>query len=137
MYARLSKFARESGDDFIERQLIELYMGKQDKKIRDMAHPHMLLLYGGQAILTQAFAIVEQLDRGLYVEEARRLSSIMTSTRSQTKAVVGGSSKSQGTPKASKQVAMAAETEVIANPRMRCSNCGLLGHRKRNYPTNT
>ena len=45
MYARLARFARESGDAFTERQLVELYMGKQDKKIRDLAHPHMLLLY--------------------------------------------------------------------------------------------
>jgi len=100
MYARLSKFARESGDAFTERQLVELYMGKQDKKIRDMAHPHMLLAYGGRATLAQAFAIVEQLDRGLCVEEAGRLSSIMTSTTNQTKVVVGSFGKSQGTPKA-------------------------------------
>ena len=80
MYARLARFARESGDAFTKRQLVELYMGKQDKKIRDMAHPQMLLLFGGRATLAQAFAIVEQFDRGLCVEEARRLSSIMTTT---------------------------------------------------------
>ena len=137
MYARLSKFARESGDAFTERQLVELYMGKQDKKIRDMAHPHMLLLYGGRATLAQAFAIVEQLDRGLCVEEAGRLSSIMTSTTSQTKTIVGGPSKSQGTPKASKQIAMVAEAEETTNARMRCWNCGLLGHGKRDCPTAT
>ena len=28
MYARLARFARESGDAFTERQLVELYMGK-------------------------------------------------------------------------------------------------------------
>ena len=66
MYARLSKFSRDSGDVFRERQLVELYMGKQDKRITDMAHLHLLLLYGGRATLAQAFAIEEQFDRGLY-----------------------------------------------------------------------
>ena len=135
MYARLSKFSRESGDAFTERQLVELYMGKQDKKIRDMAHPQLLLLYGGRATLAQAFAIVEQFDRGLCVEEAGRLSSIMTTSTNQPKAAIGGSSKNQGTSKPSKQVAMAAELEVTSNPYMRCWKCAGMGHGKRNCPT--
>jgi len=49
-------------------------MGKLDKKLRDMAHLHMLAC-GGRATLTQAFTIVEQLDRVLFVEKARKLSS--------------------------------------------------------------
>ncbi len=131
MYARLSRFARESGDAFTERQLVELYMGKQDKKIRDMAHPHMLLLYGGRATLAQAFAVVEQLDRGLCVEEAGRLSSIMSTTVSQPKVAVGSSSKGQANPRSSKQVAMVAGIEATTNPHIRCWKCGELGHSKK------
>jgi len=82
-------------------------------------------------------AIVEQLNQGLCVEEAGQLSSIMTLTMSQNKAVAGGSSKSQGTSKTSKQVTIAAKTEVMANPYMRCWNCRLLGHGKKDCSTNT
>ena len=77
MYARLAQFARETGDAFTERQLVALYMSKQDKHIQQMGHPQMLFTYGGQAALAQAFAIVEQLDRGLCVEEAGRLPTVM------------------------------------------------------------
>ena len=52
-------------------------MSKQDKHIQQMAHPQMLFTYGGRATLAQAFAIVEQLDRGLCVEEAGRLPTVM------------------------------------------------------------
>lgn len=62
---------------------------------------------------------------------------MMISTTSQSKAVVGCSCKGLGTLKASKQVAMAVELEVEANPRMRCWNSRLLGHRKRDCPTGT
>jgi len=137
MYAKLSKFVCESGDAFTKCQLVELYMGKQDKKIHDMAHPHMLLAYGCRATLAQAFAIIEELDRGLCVEEARGLSSIMTSKTNKSKVIVSGSSKRQGTPKASKQIAMAIEVEGTINFCMRCWNCGLLGHGKKDCPTDT
>ena len=43
-----------------------------------MAHPQLLLAYGGRATLAQAFSLVERLDQGLCVEEAGRLSSVMT-----------------------------------------------------------
>ena len=33
MYARLAQFAKETGDAFIEPQLVALYMAKQDKHI--------------------------------------------------------------------------------------------------------
>ena len=134
MYARLARFARESGDAFTERQLVELYMGKQDKKIREMTHPHLLLMYGGRATLAQAFAIVEQFDRGLCVEEAGRLSSIMTTTTSQPKATTGGLSKGHANPRPSKQVAMAAEETTPVNSRIRCWGCGELGHSKKDCP---
>ena len=77
MYARLARFARETGDAFTERQLVALYMSKQDKHIQQIAHPRMFFTYGGRATLAQAFAIVEQLDRGLCVEEADRLPTMM------------------------------------------------------------
>ena len=134
MYARLARFARESGDAFTERQLVSLYMSKQDKKLQDMAHPHMLLLYGGRATLAQAFAVVEQLDRGLCVEEAGRLPTTMTTATSQSKTTVAGPSKGQGQGKSSKQVAMAAEVEGATNPNMRCWGCGESGHGKKNCP---
>ena len=34
MYARLTRFAKETGDAFIECQLVALYMAKEDKHIR-------------------------------------------------------------------------------------------------------
>ena len=37
--ARLARFAKETSDAFIERQLVALYMAKQDKHIQQMAHP--------------------------------------------------------------------------------------------------
>lgn len=58
MYPKLFKFTGESGDAFIEHQLVELYIEKQDKKIIDMVHLHMLLLYGRRATLAQTFATV-------------------------------------------------------------------------------
>ena len=120
MYARLARFARESGDAITERQLVSLYMSKQDKKLQDMAHPHMLLLYGGRATLAQAFAVVEQLDRGLCAKEAGRLPTTMTAAASQPKTTAAGSSKGQGQAKSSRQVAMAVEVDGATSPNMRC-----------------
>ena len=78
MYARMARFAKETCDTFTERQLVALYMAKQDKHIQQMAHPQLLLAYGGRATLAQAFNLVERLDQGLCVEEAGRLPSVMT-----------------------------------------------------------
>ena len=96
MYARLARFACESGDAFTERQLVSLYMSKQDKKLQDMAHLHMLLLYGRRATLAQAFAVVEQLDRGLCIEEEGKLPTTMTNATSQSKTTAAGPSKGLG-----------------------------------------
>ena len=65
MLTRLPWFAKETGDAFTERQLVALYMAKQDKHIQQMAHPQLLLAYGGRATLAQAFSLVERLDQGL------------------------------------------------------------------------
>lgn len=78
MYANLARFARESGDAFIERQLLASCMRKEDKKLQEMAHPYMLLQYGGRDTLAQVFAIVEQLDKGVHVEEAWKFLFVMT-----------------------------------------------------------
>ena len=59
IYVRLARFARKNGDAFTKRQMVSLYMAKQDKKLQDMAHPHMLLMCGGQATLAQTYALVE------------------------------------------------------------------------------
>lgn len=99
-----------------------------------MTHPHMLLLYGGRATLAQGFAIVEQFDRGLCVEEAGRLSSIMTTTTSQPKTITEGSNKGQTNSKSTRQVAMAAEEETPINSRIRCWGCGELSHSKKDCP---
>ena len=80
MYARLARFAKEIGDAFTERQLVALYMAKQDKHIQQMAHPQLLLAYGGRATLAQTFSLVEQLGQGFCMEEAGRLPSVMTAT---------------------------------------------------------
>ena len=55
VYARIAKFACESGDAFTERQLVSLYMAKQHKTLQNMAHPHMLLMCGGGATLGHTF----------------------------------------------------------------------------------
>ena len=52
MYVGLARFARESDDVFTERQLVFLYMTKQNKKLQDMAYPYMLLMYGDRATLS-------------------------------------------------------------------------------------
>ena len=98
MYARLARFAKETGDAFIERQLVALYMAKQDKHIQQMAHPQLLLTYGGRATLAQAFSLVERLDQGLCVEEAGRLPSVMTATsgRSNTGTTGSGANQDKG-----------------------------------------
>ena len=59
IYAQLASFACESGDALTEGELVKLYIGKQSKDICNMAHPHMLLFYGGQTTLAHAFEIVE------------------------------------------------------------------------------
>ena len=66
MYARLARFARRC---FHITAIGFFYMTMQDEQLHDMAHLHMLLMYGGEAILSQIFVVVEQLDRGLCVEE--------------------------------------------------------------------
>jgi hypothetical protein len=86
--------------------------------------------------LAQAFAVVEQLDKGLCVEGVGRLSFVMATTSSSPKATVAGPIKAQGTSKSSRQVAMVAEVKKIVNLRMRCWNCRLLGHDKRNCLSN-
>jgi len=58
----------------------------------------------------------------------------MATTSSFLKATVVGPKKAQGTSKSSRQVAMVAEVEEVVNPCIRCWNCGLLDHDKRNYP---
>ena len=63
MYARLARFAKETGDAFPERPLVALYMAKQDKHIQQMAHPQLLLAYGGRPTLAQAFSLVERMDQ--------------------------------------------------------------------------
>ncbi len=39
IYTRLAEFAKESGDAFIEWQLVQLYMSKHDKKPQRMVEP--------------------------------------------------------------------------------------------------
>ena len=139
MYARLARFARESGDAFTERNLVSLYMAKQEKRIQQMAHPQLLFLYGGRATLAQAFAIVEQLDRGLCVEEAGRLPIVMTTTTTRDHPI-GGAGKAEKDRK--RQQAMAAmeasmntkEEDTPQATNVRCWSCGEEGHTKKVCP---
>ena len=98
IYARFARFAKETGDAFTEHQLVALYMAKQDKHIQQMAHPQLLLTYGGRATLAQAFNLVEQLDQGLCVEEVGRLPFVMTATsgRSNTGTTGCGANQDKG-----------------------------------------
>ena len=109
-------------------------MGKQDKKIHNMVHLHMLLLYGCRATLPLAFAIVEQFNQGLCVEEDGRFSSIMTTTTTQPNTTIRGPNKGYTISRSSKQITMAANEEVSTNSGMRCSGYGEFGHGKKDCP---
>ena len=145
MYARLARFARETGDAFTERQLVALYMAKQDKHIQQMAHPQLLLTYGGRATLAQAFSLVERLDQGLCVEEAGKLPSVMTATSGRSNTGTTGSranqdkgqrGKGQNPQGGQKQLASAMSAEEDAPPtsNVKCWGCGEEGHTKRECP---
>ena len=95
MYARLARFAKETGDVFTERQLVALYMARQDKHLQQMAHPQLLLDYGGRATLAEAFSLVEQLDQGLCVEEVGRLPFVMIATSGRSNTSTTGSGANQ------------------------------------------
>lgn len=90
-----------------------------------MAQPHILLLYGGRATLAQVFVMVEQFNQRLYVEESKRLPSIMTTIISHPQANTTSPSKGHGTSKPPKQIAMAPKIKVAVNPRMRSQNCAM------------
>ena len=95
MYARLARFAKEPGDAFTERQLVALYMAKQDKHIQKIAHPQLLLTYEIRVTLAQAFSLVERLDQRLCVEEASRLPSVMKATSGHSNTGTTGSGANQ------------------------------------------
>ena len=145
MYVRLARFAKETGDAFTERQLVALYMAKQDKHIQQMAHPQLLLAYGGRAILAQAFSLIERLDQGLCVEEAGRLSSVMiaTSGRSNTGTTGSGANQDKGNrgknqnPQGGQKqlfLAMSAEEDVPSTSNVKCWGCNEEGHSKKECP---
>ena len=145
MYARLVRFAKEIGDAFTERQLVALYMAKQDKHIQQMAQPQLLLAYGGKATLAQAFNLVERLDQGLCVEEAGRLSSMMTTTSGHSNTGTTGSGanqdkrhrgKGQNPQGGQKQLAsaMSAEEDVPLTSNVKCWDCGEEGYTKKECP---
>ena len=131
MYACLARFARESGDVFIERQLVYLYMAKQNKKLHDIAHLHILLMYEGRTTLAQTFAMVEQLDRRLCVEELRRLPTTMTTSVNQSNVSITSPNKGQGNIKPLRQVSMVADVDVEGNTPWRCWKCGNIGYEKK------
>jgi hypothetical protein len=68
--------------------------------------------------------------------EAGGSSLVMATTSSSPKATIVGPSKAHGISKSMKQVAMVVEVEEAVNPCMWCRNCRLLGHGKRNCPSN-
>ena len=110
-----------------------------------MAHPQLLLTYGGRATLARAFSLVEQLDHGLCVEEAGRLPSVMTATsgRSNTSTIGSGANqdkghhaKGQNPPGGQKQLAsaMSAKEDVPSTSNVKCWDCGEEGHTKKECP---
>ena len=145
MYSRLARFAKETGDAFTERQLVALYMARQDKHLQQMAHPQLLLDYGGRATLAEAFSLMKRLDQGLCVEEAGRLPSVMTATsgRSNTGTTGSGANQDKGQrgrgqnlPRGQKQLASAmfAEEDKPQTSTVKCWGCGEEGHTKKECP---
>lgn len=59
MYIRLAKFARKFGGVFAENQLIKVFFVKIDKHLIDLALLKIIMNYGGQTTLAEAFAVVE------------------------------------------------------------------------------
>ena len=94
----------------------------------------MLWMYGGRATLAQTFSVVEQLDRGLCVEEAGRLPTTMTTSVNQSKVFITGPNKGQGNINPLRQVAMVANVDVGGNSSWRCWKCGNIGHEKKHCP---
>ena len=110
-----------------------------------MAHPQLLLAYGGRATLAQAFSLVERLDQGLCVEEAGRLPSVMTATsgRSDTGTTSGGANqdkghrgKGQNPQGGQKQLtsAMSAKEDVPSTSNVKYWGCNEEGHTKKECP---
>ena len=141
MYVRLARFAKETDDAFTKRQLVVLYMARQDKYIQQMAHPQLLLAYGGRSTLAEAFSLVKQLDQELCVEEVDRLLSMMTTTlgRSNTGTTSTGAkhnkrqrSRGQNLPRGQKQLAstMSAEEDESQTFDVKCWGCSEEGHNK-------
>ena len=106
----------------------------------------MLFTYGGRATLAQTFVIVEQLDRGLCVEEAGRLPTVMIgstnppqdppSGRPSQPPSRGGGGRGRGGTVGAPQP-MAAMSVVDNDPQapaIKCWSCGEEGHTKRVYP---
>ena len=58
MYTRLAKFAKEFGGVFAKKQLVKVFWSNIDKHLIDLVLPMIIMDYGGQAILADAFAVV-------------------------------------------------------------------------------
>lgn len=56
----------ESGGVFDEGQLVKIILSKIDKCLLDLALPRIIINYGGQAALAEAFAIEKQCDCALW-----------------------------------------------------------------------
>lgn len=91
MYTRLSRLASETEDVFTDRQLVQIYLSKQEKRIVDVVRPIMLDRFGGRATLRQVLREVERIDKAMGIDDATTVAlSLIESTKPKKLAVASG-----------------------------------------------
>ena len=104
---------------FAESQLVKVFLSMIDKCIMDLALPMIIMEFGGQATLAEAFAIVEQCDRALCQYNATDLVSLLVDSSRSRKA----------------SVAATGLAEIEVHKTLYCWSCGRVGHAKKDYPS--
>jgi len=88
MYTRLAPFVVESGNVFVESQLVKIFLSKIDKRLLDLATPRIIINYEGRTTLAQVFDEVKRCDRALYQYDATDMVFWMTDSIKPKKATI-------------------------------------------------
>ena len=108
----------KTGRVFTESQLVKVFLSKIDKHLIDLVLPKIIMDYGGQTILAEAFAIVKQYDRALCQHDTTDLVSMLVDSSKSRKVLVAG--------------AKLAEADV--DKTLYCWSCGQTDHAKNDCP---